>query len=302
MLGVWMLAACATEPPEVVAPAGSAAASTAFTTVPVTTVPVTTVPVTTVPVTAVEVSPATVAPVAPPCSHITVVVFGNSIDAELDPASPPWPIRMEGFLHVRPEYAAIDVVDRAASGSMIVGPSVYATGPMSRLVTAIPEVMRGYSAADKARMIVLIHPSFGEISNVTAADTDESVVARAVAGIQTSVAIAVDEGVAAVVVMPMMPVTGAAEYLQRFPMNRRISAVNAELAMLGVTPASMPVSPLLDPETGLADDRYFDDFVSPGPFMAGSADGVHPDADGHAILALAMANLAELRAELAALC
>jgi len=236
------------------------------------------------------------------CSDATLLIFGNSVPAVTESVPNPWPTKLEKALNFRPDINGLQVTNVASPASNIISPSLYDSGSMSRLVTAIPYVLKNYTTEQKADMTVILDPSLGEISNIAPDDTDETVAARALYGIQTANDITHKYGVEHVIVLPMGSVAPLAEELQKFPINRRITMVNKLLQKLGITPKTMPVSPLTDPTTGKGNWKFFKNFVNKGPIMTGTADGVHPDNSGHEVYAQAIANLPELQADLRATC
>ena len=236
------------------------------------------------------------------CSHANILVFGNSIPAVTDSNPNPWPLKLEYALNLKPDINEAHVTNVARPASNIISPSPYDSGPMSRLVTAIPYILKKYTPEQKADTTVILDPSFGETISIDPNDTDETAVARAVKGIETSIYIAHKNGVEHVIVLPIGSVASVAEELQKRPLNLRISLVNKVLQTLGITPKTMPVSPLTDPSTGKGNWKFFKNFVSKGPIMKGAADGVHPDNNGNEVYAQAMANLPELQSALLATC
>jgi hypothetical protein len=232
------------------------------------------------------------------------MVYGNSLDSDMGRPEPPrkWPDKMEPILNSSPYIDHLDVVTHAAPGSTIITKGPFDNGPWARLVSIIPYDLENYTSEQQRHMVVLIHPSLTELTNLRSGDTASSVVDRAVRGIQLALEELAKTAVRNVIVLPMTPVAKLAEELQGLPINRRITAFNARLATLGITPRTMPHSVLLDPTTGYGNERLFAEFQSEGVIMHGTADGVHPGQRGQLLLAQSISALPDLQADLANVC
>lgn len=134
----------------------------------------------------------------------------------------------------------------------------------------------------------VLTPSVNELVLSDQGPSSAQRVARAVDGTRFAIGLLRDAGVPAaqIIVLPMPPVglqfaaAHDADSEADAPLASMIAAFNRDL---GVS-LTLPRYPRLDPEDdGLADVSVFDDWR--GPSGAGSPDGLHLDAQGHALIA-----------------
>ena len=235
------------------------------------------------------------------CSGVLIDVFGNSNDMDpnwIEPELTPYPTLLMNTLNFRPDVDNLTVVSHAYPGSTIVAPPPYGmSGDMTRLVTAVPTVLASYSHEQKDKTLVVLSPS-----SVSLYNHPEDIPA-AVNAVATTVQYVKDSGVS-VFVEPMDGMTDVAAFLTDIPdINKRAEAFNQGISELGLLSPNMMQSPLLDPETGLPNPVYYDDYKAPkgGP-MEGNMDGLHYGNSGHTAKANALAALPEIEAFLQKAC
>lgn len=244
-------------------------------------------------------------PVELDCSAVRMHVMGNSIDSDVgvrDPSAS-WPRQMQNGLNESPMLDRLIVINSAVPGSTVVRQNPWdplGERPAFRLVTHVHTVIASIPIAARSDAIVVIHPSLIDLQDTTVSEA--VVVQRSVGGISDVVNAFTAAGVTRVVIVPTLPIGRSSNDLHvlflGIDMQARIAAQNAALVAAGFLPSGMRSS--ITDASGFGDPRYYDGFNSldapSGP------DYMHPDADGHRVIAADVGTDPRLVASLAASC
>ncbi len=244
-------------------------------------------------------------PVELDCSAVRMHVMGNSIDSDVgvrDPAST-WPRQMQDGLNASPMLDGLRVVNSAVPGSTVVRQNPWdplGERPAFRLVTHVHTVIASIPTASRSGAIVVIHPSLVDLQDTTVSDA--VVVQRSIDGIRSVVNSLNAAGITRVIVLPTLPVGRWSNDQHIFfigvDLQSRIAAQNAGLVAAGFVPTGIRSS--LYDASGYGNPVYFDGFNSLS--APAGADYMHPDADGHRVIAADVGTDPRLVAALAASC
>ena len=239
------------------------------------------------------------------CTAVRMHVMGNSIDSDFgvrDPATI-WPRQMQDGLNASPMLDGLRIINSAVPGSTVVRQNPWdplGEQPAFRFVTHVHSVIASIPTAARSRAIVIIHPSFIDLQDTTVSDA--VAVQRSVDGIRSVVNSFNAAGITRVIVLPTLPVGRRTNDLHIFfiavDLQSRIAAQNAALVTAGFVPAGIRSS--LYDATGYGNPVYFDGFSPLDPTTG--PDDMHPDADGHRVVAADVGTDPRLVAALAASC
>lgn len=244
-------------------------------------------------------------PVELDCRSVRMHVMGNSIDSDVgvrDPAAS-WPHQMQDGLNASPMLDGLRVVNSAVPGSTVVRQNPWdplGERPAFRFVTHVHTVIESIPADLRSGAIVIIHPSLIDLQDTTVSDA--VAVQRSVDGIGFVVNALNTAGITRVIILPTLPVGRSSNDLHilfiNIDLQARIVAQNAALVAAGFVPAGVRSS--LYDASGYGNPVYFDGFNSLD--APAGADYMHPDADGHRVIAADVGTDPRLVAALAASC
>ncbi|MDP2292529.1 MAG: hypothetical protein Q8M22_15165 [Actinomycetota bacterium] len=239
------------------------------------------------------------------CSAVRLHVMGNSIDSDVgvrDPAAT-WTRQMQNGLNTSPMLDGLRVVNSAVPGSTVVRQNPWdplGERPAFRFVTHVHTVIGSIPAAARSGAIVIIHPSLVDLQDTTVSAA--VAVQRSIDGVRSVVNSLHAAGITHVIVLPTLPVGRWSNDLHilfiAVDLQARIAAQNAGLVTAGFVPAGIRSS--LYDASGYGNPVYFDGFNSLD--APAGADYMHPDADGHRVIAADVGTDPRLVAALAASC